>query len=114
MTETFTGYEKRAIHGQELLGIYPLELPSQTFETEGLWIEIEEVIQDQLKAQGFHIMGGLHALEHGAISIFPLYALCDRGDIGGICYLHHPQVGKGAIFIYDGYPGGVGLAETGL
>ena len=23
VTETFTGYEKRAIHGQELLGIYP-------------------------------------------------------------------------------------------
>jgi len=113
VTETFTGYEKRAIHGQELLGVYTLDLPSQTFETEGLWIEIEEVIQDQLKSQGFHIMGGLHALEHGAISIFPLYALCDRGDIGGICYPHHPQVGKAAIFIYDGYPGGVGLAKRG-
>ncbi len=113
VTETFTGYEKRAIHGQELLGVYPLELPSQTFETEGLWLEIEEVIQDQMKMQGFHVMGGLHALEHGAISIFPLYALCDRGDIGGICYPHHPQVGKGSIFIYDGYPGGVGLAKRG-
>jgi DEAD/DEAH box helicase domain-containing protein len=113
VTETFTGYEKRAIHGQELLGVYPLELPSQTFETEGLWIEIEEVLQDQMKAQGFHVMGSLHALEHGAISIFPLYALCDRGDIGGICYPHHPQVGKGTIFIYDGYPGGVGLAKRG-
>ena len=113
VTETFTGYEKRAIHGQELLGVYPLELPPQTFETEGLWIEIEEVIQDQMKAHGFHVMGGLHALEHGAISIFPLYALCDRGDIGGICYPHHPQVGKGTIFIYDGYPGGVGLAKRG-
>jgi DEAD/DEAH box helicase domain-containing protein len=113
VTETFTGYEKRALHGQELLGVYPLELPSQTFETEGLWIEIEEVIQNQLKAHGFHAMGGLHALEHGVISIFPLYALCDRGDIGGICYPHHPQVGKGAIFIYDGYAGGVGLAKRG-
>jgi DEAD/DEAH box helicase domain-containing protein len=113
VTETFTGYEKRAIHGQELLGVFPLELPPQTFETEGLWIEIEDVLQQQMKSQGFHTMGGLHALEHGAISIFPLYALCDRGDIGGICYPHHPQVGKGAIFIYDGYPGGVGLAKRG-
>jgi DEAD/DEAH box helicase domain-containing protein len=113
VTETFTGYEKRAIHGQELLGVYPLELPSQTFETEGLWIEIDDFIPNQMKDHNFHIMGGLHALEHGAISIFPLYALCDRGDIGGICYPHHPQVGKAAIFIYDGYPGGVGLAKRG-
>jgi DEAD/DEAH box helicase domain-containing protein len=113
VTETFTGYEKRAIHGQELLGTYPLELPSQTFETEGLWIEIEDVIQEQMRAQNFHIMGGLHALEHGAITIFPLFALCDRGDVGGICYPRHPQVGRGAIFIYDGYPGGVGLARRG-
>lgn len=113
VTETFTGYEKRAIHGQELLGVYPLELPPQTFETEGLWIEIEEVIKDQLKTHCFHVMGSLHALEHGSIGIFPLYALCDQGDIGGICYPHHPQVGKGAIFIYDGYPGGVGLAKRG-
>jgi DEAD/DEAH box helicase domain-containing protein len=113
VTETFTGYEKRAIHGQELLGVFPLELPPQTFETEGIWIEIEDVLQKQMKSLGFHTMGGLHALEHGTISIFPLYALCDRGDIGGICYPHHPQVGKGAIFIYDGYPGGVGLAKRG-
>ncbi|MBI4765525.1 MAG: DEAD/DEAH box helicase [Deltaproteobacteria bacterium] len=107
VTETFTGYEKRAIHGQELLGVYPLELPSQTFETEGLWIEIEEVIQDQMKTQGFHIMGGLHALEHGAISIFPLYAIedllqktlrlisecpCEEGCPSCI---HSPQCGSG-------------------
>ena len=74
---------------------------------------MEEALQDQLQAGRFQVMGSLHALEHAAISIFPLYALCDRGDIGGICYPHHPQVGKGAIFIYDGYPGGVGLAERG-
>ena len=114
VTETFTTYEKRAIYGQELLGTYPLELPSQTFETRGLWIEVENNLAEQLKTDRFQVMGSLHALEHAAISMFPLFALCDRGDIGGICYVHHPQVGKGAIFIYDGYPGGVGLAERGF
>ena len=114
VTETFTTYEKRAIYGQELLGTYPLELPSQTFETRGLWIEVEEALEEQLKADRFQIMGSLHALEHAAISMFPLFALCDRGDIGGICYVHHPQISKGAIFIYDGVPGGVGLAERGF
>jgi DEAD/DEAH box helicase domain-containing protein len=26
--------------------------------------------------------GGIHAAEHGMISLFPLELLCDRGDIG--------------------------------
>jgi DEAD/DEAH box helicase domain-containing protein len=41
---------------------------------------------------------------------FPLFALADRYDIGGISHPAHPQVGRAAIFIYDGYPGGVGLS----
>jgi DEAD/DEAH box helicase domain-containing protein len=45
--------------------------------------------------------------------MFPLLALCDRQDIGGISYPHHPQVKKSAIFFYDGYPGGIGLCDAG-
>ena len=113
VTEQVTGYEKRAIPGQELMGVFPLDLPSQTFETRGLWIEIEDVFRQFVEDKGRHFMGGIHAIEHAAIGIFPLFALCDRNDIGGICYPHHPQVGKGAIFIYDGHAGGVGLAKRG-
>ncbi len=114
VTEQITGYEKRALPGQELMGVFPLELPQQTFETIGFWIEIEPAISRLVEEQGLHFMGGIHAIEHGAIGIFPLFALCDRNDIGGICYTHHPQVEKGAIFIYDGHPGGVGLAQKGF
>jgi DEAD/DEAH box helicase domain-containing protein len=60
---------------------------------------------------GLHFMGGIHAIEHAVIGLFPLFALCDRGDVGGISHTFHPQVGRPAIFIYDGYPGGIGLAE---
>ncbi len=114
VTEWITGYEKRALPGQELMGTFSLELPPQTFETSGFWIEIEPVIQAWIEKQGLHFMGGIHAIEHGSIGIFPLFALCDRNDIGGICYPHHPQVNKSAIFVYDGYPGGVGLAQRGF
>lgn len=114
VTEWITGYEKRALPGQELMGVFPLELPPQSFETMGFWIEIEPVIRAWIERKGLHFMGGIHAIEHGAIGIFPLFALCDRNDIGGICYPHHPQVNKSAVFIYDGYPGGVGLAQRGF
>jgi DEAD/DEAH box helicase domain-containing protein len=114
VTETITGYEKRRVPGQELIGVFPLDLPPQTFETVGLWVEIEDAIKRMSEAKELYFMGGIHAIEHAAISLFPLFALCDRNDIGGISYTFHPQVEKAAIFFYDGYPGGVGLAQRGF
>ncbi|PSP88886.1 ATP-dependent helicase, partial [Halobacteriales archaeon QH_8_68_33] len=53
--------------------------------------------------------GAIHAAEHGMISLFPLFFLCDRRDVGGLSTPHHPHTDLSTIFIYDGYPGGVGL-----
>ena len=114
VTEQVIGFEKRALPGQELIGTFELDLPPQTFETIGFWFEIEPAIQRFVDEKALHFMGGIHAIEHAAIGIFPLFALCDRNDIGGISYTHHPQIGKSAVFIYDGYPGGVGLAQRGF
>ena len=114
VTSKVVGYEKRKISGQELLSYHELNLPEQIFETVGFWIEIEDAIKSQIESEKYHYMGAIHAVEHAAISMFPLFALCDRDDIGGISYPHHPQVKKGAIFIYDGHPGGVGLSERGF
>ena len=114
VTERVIGFEKRRIFGQDRIGSYPLDLPPHTFETQGLWFEIPEQIRDHVKYSapgGLHFMGGIHAVEHAMIGLFPLFALCDRGDVGGISYTFHPQVGRPAIFIYDGYPEGIGLAE---
>lgn len=114
VTEWLTGYEKRALPGQELLGVKDLDLPPQTFETMGFWIEIEDAARKLVEQQGLHFMGGIHAIEHAMIGLFPLFALCDRNDLGGISYPHHPELQKSAVFIYDGYPGGVGLADRGF
>ncbi|MFZ0051375.1 MAG: DEAD/DEAH box helicase, partial [Desulfobaccales bacterium] len=110
VTEHILSYEKRRLPGQELLGTVPLELPPQIFETVGMWLEIPDAVKNAIYADGGHFMGGIHALEHVLISMFPLFALADRYDIGGISHPAHPQVGRAAIFIYDGYPGGVGLS----
>ena len=114
VTEFITGYEKRALPGQELLGVHPLELPPQVFETTGFWIEIEPMVRAHVERKGLHFMGSIHAVEHAVIGIFPLFALCDRNDVGGISYQLHPALEKSAVFIYDGYPGGVGLSRVGF
>ena len=113
VTEQILGYEKRRLFTQELLDQQALELPPQTFETIGFWLEIETAIAQAVRNANLHFMGGIHAVEHAAISMFPLFALCDRNDIGGIAYPQHPQLEKSAVFIYDGYPGGIGLAARG-
>ena len=56
-------------------------------------------------------MGGIHAIEHAAIGIFPLLVMADRNDLGGISTPFHPQVQGAAVFIYDGVPGGAGLSR---
>ena len=114
VTETVTGYEKRALPGQELVGVHSLQLPPQTFETVGFWFEIESALKRFVEKKGLHFMGCIHALEHASIGIFPLFALCDRNDVGGICYPFHPQLEKSAVFIYDGHAGGVGLSRRGF
>jgi len=114
VTETIVGFQKRNTFTQETLSQHPLDLPPHVFETVGLWLELPVGIMDEVVAEGLHFMGGIHAVEHAMIAIFPLFALCDRDDIGGISTTLHPQVRGPAVFLYDGYPGGVGLCERGF
>ncbi len=109
VTERVVGYERKRLQGQESLGQHPLELPPIHFETVGLWWSAGPHCQATLQHHEESFMGGLHASEHATISLLPTFALCDRGDIGGISIPFHPQVGTGAVFIYDGHPGGVGI-----
>ena len=104
-------YEKRRIYGQDLLGTYPLDLPPIRFETEGLWFEIAPEAEPLVRTEGGHFMGGLHGLEHAALALVPLLALCDRLDMAGISTPSHPQVRGPAVFLYDGQPGGIGISR---
>ena len=111
VTVTIREYQKKRLFGGEAIANHPLEVPPLTYETTGLWIEIPRALPSLLAAEGLHFMGGIHAVEHAMIGLFPLLAIADRGDIGGISYTVHPQIGGPAIFLYDGVPGGAGLAE---
>ncbi|MBU1233709.1 MAG: DEAD/DEAH box helicase [Proteobacteria bacterium] len=109
--EQVTGYQKKNKGSNKLITTVPLDLPEQSFETVGLWVEIPGVTQEELEGKQYHFMGAIHALEHAMIGMFPLLILCDRNDIGGIsCPVHHQTAGA-AVFIYDGYPGGIGLCS---
>ena len=112
ITDTVTGYEKRAVRNGQLLGVVPLNFPPLVFETEGLWFQVPRSAQEFVEEAKMHFMGAIHALEHAAIGLLPLLVMSDRNDFGGISTPMHPQTGRPTIFIYDGMPGGAGLTRA--
>jgi len=114
VTTTVIGFRKKAQFTEEVIGEEPLDLPPQRFPTVALWFDLPAKVSDKLVAAQLDFAGGLHAAEHAAIAILPLFALCDRNDIGGVSTPFHPDTGKAQIFIYDAYPGGIGISEKGF
>ena len=113
VTDQVVGYQKKSIQTQESLELVPLELPQTEFETEAVWFLPEPWMLEGLE-QMPRLLGSLHAAEHSLIALLPLWAMCDRWDIGGLSTNLHFQTGRPTIFVYDGHSGGVGIAERGF
>ncbi len=111
-SETVVGFQRKHLQDHTVIDFNGLELPTVEFETRALWYELDELIAGE-RFPSEHLLGALHALEHGQIAVLPLIAMCDRWDIGGLSTNAHPQTGGPAIFIYDGHPGGVGITRRG-
>jgi DEAD/DEAH box helicase domain-containing protein len=111
VTEQVIAFQRVSISEQEPIDIVALELPEQSFLTQALWYVLGERLSGALPAEVQ--LGALHATEHGQIAVLPLIAMCDRWDIGGLSTNVHFQTGHPTIFIYDGHPGGVGIARRG-
>jgi DEAD/DEAH box helicase domain-containing protein len=113
VTEQVVGYQKRSIQTQESIEVVPLALPQTEFETEAVWFPPEPWMLEGLEEMP-RLLGSLHAAEHSLIALLPLWAMCDRWDIGGLSTNLHFQTGLPTIFVYDGHAGGVGIAERGF
>jgi DEAD/DEAH box helicase domain-containing protein len=115
MRKQITGYERRDGSSGETLGQRALDLPETSLETKALYYTVPDDLERALRAGEYgtgdteEFGGSIHAAEHAMISMFPFEYLCDRGDIGGLSTPLHPHTGEPTIFIYDGYPGGIGL-----
>jgi DEAD/DEAH box helicase domain-containing protein len=96
----------------EVIKRTPLELPPLSFSTVGLWFIVPDKIREDIQEQGLDFDGGLHAVEHAMIAMSPIFAMCDRWDIGGLSTPLHPDTGEPTIFIYDGFEGGIGISEN--
>lgn len=114
VTQQVVGYQRRAAGSGEVLGRQELELPPTRLATRAFWYTLHDRLVEDAGVDGRRAAGSLHAAEHAAIGMLPLFTICDRWDVGGVSTALHPQTGEATIFIYDGYVGGAGIAELGF
>jgi DEAD/DEAH box helicase domain-containing protein len=111
-TDSVTYFKKVRVADDKEVGVYPLDLPDVILETQALWVTLPPLPREARPS--FESFGGaLHAGEHGLIGLLPLFAMCDRADIGGLSTPVHRQSRLPTVFVYDGYPGGVGISRRG-
>ncbi len=111
VTDTVLAYQRKGVSDHSFRELIALDLPPVSFPTQALWFELDaQQIEEEIPLEV--LLGALHATEHSQIAVLPLIAMCDRWDIGGLSTNYHPQTGTPTIFIYDGHPGGIGIART--
>jgi len=112
VTSHVVGYLRKLPSGQVLDQI-PLDLPEQTLHTRAVWYTLSEDLLETADLSRAEVPGSLHAAEHAAIGLLPLFATCDRWDIGGVSTAMHADTGAATVFVHDGHPGGAGFADRG-
>ncbi|MBC9956418.1 DEAD/DEAH box helicase [Yimella sp. cx-51] len=108
-----TGFLRRLPTG-EVIGQHPLDFPVHTLRTRGVWWTLPEAVLAAAGVGEDRLPGALHAAEHAAIGLLSYVAQSDRWDVGGVSTALHRDTGLPTIVVYDGFPGGAGIAERGF
>jgi DEAD/DEAH box helicase domain-containing protein len=108
------GYRRLDTYTGDLLAIEELHLPPAELVTRAFWYVVPPAVLDGAGIAPGAWPGALHAAEHAAIGMLPLFTICDRWDVGGVSTPRHQDTGAPTIVIYDAHAGGSGVAELGF
>jgi len=106
-----SAFKKIKFYGLDSIGWSNLDLPPFHLETKALWLVPSKDVMSEVRARGKNPVEGLVGIRNMAISVLPLFSMCDRRDIGGI--VESSNVGSPAMFLYDRFEGGLGFVEAG-
>ncbi len=113
VTNQVVSFLRKRVGSGEVLGEEPLDLPPRQLRTRAVWYTVSAELLEQAGLGWSDVPGAAHAAEHAAIGLLPLFATCDRWDIGGVSTALHEDTGLATVFVYDGHAGGAGFAERG-
>ncbi|MEQ6903568.1 DEAD/DEAH box helicase [Nocardioides sp. YIM 152588] len=113
VSQQVVSYLRRRAATGEVVDETPLDLPERTLRTTAVWWTVPPEVLAETGLAAADLPGAAHAAEHCSIGLLPLFATCDRWDIGGVSTALHPDTGQLTVFVHDGHPGGAGFAERG-
>jgi DEAD/DEAH box helicase domain-containing protein len=124
------GFKKIKFHTNENVGAGDLQMPENEMHTTSYWLTIPKGILIGLPFRGEDRRDGVVALSHTLGQMAALFLMCDRHDLGvalgdngqGEARVQRGRRGGPAappppddyepiVFIFDCYPGGIGLSE---
>ena len=106
-----TIYKKIKFGTHENVGWGEIHLPEQTMHTLGYWIEFPEDTADRFQLKQEELGEALNGLANTLRQVAPVQVMCDLTDIRASAMLRAPVSEMPSVFIYETYPGGVGLSE---
>ncbi|MDF1487676.1 DEAD/DEAH box helicase [Tessaracoccus caeni] len=114
LTSQVVGYLRRDEVTNEVWDSTPLEMPQRRLATEAVWWSVPWEVSARIGWPDLRVGAALHAMEHAAIGLLPVFAPCDRWDIGGVSTPIHPDTGLPTVFVHDALAGGAGFARRGF
>ncbi len=104
-----TIFKKIKFDTHENIGSGPIHLPEEELHTNAAWISLNDGIKNNLTEKKLEegLIGIANLLRHVA----PLHVMCDPSDLHVVPQVKAVHSEKPTIFLYDRYPGGVGLSE---
>lgn len=104
-----TIFKKIKLRTHENIGSGPIHLPEEELHTSAYWFSMKEEITEQFSAND--MQAALLGLANVLVHIAPLYLMCDPFDIRVVPQVKAVHNQRPTIFLYDRYPGGVGLSD---
>ncbi|BDG59481.1 DEAD/DEAH box helicase [Caldinitratiruptor microaerophilus] len=104
-----TIFKKIKLHTHENVGWGEIHLPEDEMHTTAYWLTLPEAVTARFEPD--ELQSALVGLAHLLEGLAPAYLLCDARDLRAAPQIKSPYTDRPTLFLYDAYPGGIGLAE---